>query len=109
MALDADSRAFLSALAEKGGKPFHQMDVMQARGFMESLRDVVGAGPDMYRVNDVMLGQGDDAFRVRALVPGKTSSGIVVYCHGGGWALMSIDDYDALGRHIAHDTHCTVV
>jgi acetyl esterase len=109
MALDAHSRAFLEALAEKGGKPFHQMGVRQARDLMESLRDVIGPGPNIYRIDDRVLDQGEQGLRVRALIPGDSPSGIIVYCHGGGWALMSIDDYDTLGRHVAQETNCTVV
>ncbi|MGF6900745.1 alpha/beta hydrolase [Paraburkholderia sp. GAS348] len=109
MALDAHSRAFLEALAEKGAKPFHQIGVPEARNFMEGLRDIVGPGPDMYRVEDLFLDQGGHALHLRVLAPESRSSGIVVYCHGGGWALMSIDDYDAAGRHIAYETGCTVL
>lgn len=109
MALDAHSRAFLDALAEKGARPFHQMAVSEARDFMQDLRDIIGPGPDMHRVEDIFLDQGGHALRVRALVPDTGPSGIVVYCHGGGWALMSIDDYDTVGRHIAHETGCTVL
>jgi acetyl esterase len=109
MTLDVHSRALLENLAKQGVKPFHQMDVAQARGFMTSLRDAIGRGPNMHRVDDITRGEGEHTIRLRALVPASRSSGVIVYCHGGGWALMSIDDYDALGRQLAYETQCTVV
>jgi acetyl esterase len=109
MALDIHSRVFLDTLAEKGGRPFHQMEVSEARNFTGRICDIIGSGPEMDRVEDILLDQAGHALRIRVLAPSSKSSGIIVYCHGGGWALMSIDDYDALGRHIAHDTNCTVV
>lgn len=39
--------------------------------------------------------------RVRLLVAGERPAGLVVYLHGGGWYLGSIDTFDRLGRGLA--------
>lgn len=109
MALDSHSIALLEGLAKNGAKPFHQMEVAEARLFMASLRDLVGPGPDMFDIQEALLPCATGTFRVRTLTPSDNPRGIIVYCHGGGWALMSIDDYDTLGRRLASETGCTVV
>jgi len=109
MAVDAASSAFLAQLAEQEAKPFHQMEPQEARAFMAGLREVAGPGPDMHRVEEAELGHGAQRFRVRALVPCASPRGLIVYYHGGGWVVMSIDDYDTLGRRLARETGCTVL
>ena len=64
-----------------------------------------GRGPQMARVEDVELG----ATRLRLLVPGERARGVIVYYHGGGWVLGSLDQFDALGRRLAEKTGCAVV
>lgn len=109
MALDSHSVAFLEGLAKNGVKPFHQMEVAEARLFMAGLRSMIGPGPDMFDVREALLPCATGTFQVRTLKPLQDPRGIIVYCHGGGWALMSIDDYDTLGRRLASETGCTVV
>ncbi|MNZ57846.1 Carboxylesterase NlhH [compost metagenome] len=109
MTVDAASSAFLAQLVEQEAKPFHQMSPQEARAFMADLREVAGPGPDMHRVEETELGQGTQRFRVRALLPSANPRGLIVYYHGGGWVVMSIDDYDTLGRRLARETGCTVL
>ncbi|MBS7661061.1 alpha/beta hydrolase [Pseudomonas lalucatii] len=109
MAIDAASTAFLGQLAEQNTKPFHKMEPDEARQFMAGLREVIGSGPDMHRIEETILGQGAQRFRVRVLIPDASPRGVIVYYHGGGWVLMSIDDHDTLGRCIAAETGCSVV
>lgn len=109
MALDSHSTAFLESLAASGARPFHQMRVEEARQFMGSLRDLIGPGPTMASVRNEFLPCDTGSFRVRVLTPSAAPRGIIVYCHGGGWALMSVDDYDTLGRRLAVATQCTVI
>ncbi len=46
---------------------------------------------------------------LRVLVPTDQPRGVIVYYHGGGWVIGSLDDYDKLGRLLARRTGCTVV
>ena len=34
---------------------------------------------------------------------------MIVYYHGGGWVLGALDEFDAVGRQLAHRTGCVVV
>jgi acetyl esterase len=46
---------------------------------------------------------------VRVYRPAEQPAGVIVYYHGGGWVLGSIEDSDALSRHLAQRTGCTVM
>lgn len=109
MALDAASQSLLGQLTDQGIAPFHQMNISQARGFMSGLRTVIGPGPDMSRVEEKTIGSAGHDIRMRMLSPTAVPTGIIVYCHGGGWCLMGIDDYDSLGRFLAEETGCSVI
>jgi acetyl esterase len=109
MALDAASQSLLRQLTDQGIAPFHQMDISKARGFMSGLRTAIGPGPDLYRVGEKTIGSSGHDIRLRILSPTANSDGIIIYCHGGGWCLMGIDDYDSLGRFLAQETGCSVI
>lgn len=109
MALDAASQSLLGQLADQGIAPFHQMDVEQARDFMSGLRPAIGPGPKLHRVGETSIGSAGHEIRLRMLSPTAAPSGIIVYCHGGGWCLMGIEDYDSLGRFLAEETGCSVI
>lgn len=104
MALDIDSARLLEQLAAIGMKPFHQMQPVEAREAMASLRpDIVG--PRMLQVEDVQVGTA----RLRVLTPSASVRGVILYLHGGGWVLGGPDDFDPFARQLAKQTDCTVV
>ncbi|MGW0811241.1 alpha/beta hydrolase [Nonomuraea sp. NPDC002799] len=110
MALDEATTQFLKQMAEAGGKPLHEMSPEEARGISAILSELSGTGPEPARVEEALI-QGDDGgtFPARVLVPAGTPRGVIVYYHGGGWVLGTIDESDTLGRELAHRTGCTVV
>ena len=63
----------------------------------------------MARVEDHTIEQPDGSFRIRVLVPIEPPAGVIVYYHGGGWVVGSIDESDTLGRKLAERTSCAVV
>ena len=46
---------------------------------------------------------------VRVLVPPQGARGVIVYLHGGGWVIGTIDEFDTLARKLAERTSCAVV
>ncbi|MEV4470843.1 alpha/beta hydrolase [Nonomuraea sp. NPDC049504] len=110
MALDEATTRFLAQLAEAGGKPIHEMSVAEARAVSAGLAALCGEGPDMAEVKDVTIPAEDGgSFPARVLVPGEEPRGVIVYYHGGGWVIGSIDETDTVGRELAARTGCTVV
>jgi acetyl esterase len=110
MPLDEASRALLRELAESGQKPTNEMTPDEARRVRAARRAQLGRGPEMAKVWDETLPTPDgDSFRVRVLVPNDAPRAVIVYYHGGGWVVGTIDDFDTLGRQLAERTGASVV
>ena len=109
MALDAATSSFLAEMAEADAKPIDAMTPDEARTFGHELRDLYDPGPEMRRVEDHSVITDDGPIPVRVFVPEEDVQGVIVFFHGGGWVIGSIDDYDPLARQLADRTRCAVV
>ena len=99
--LDDASATFLASMAESGLPPLHELTPRAAREAGARMAELYGRGPEMARVEDVELG--------RLFVPNGRPRGVIVYYHGGGWVLGSLDQFDTLARRLAAGTGCAVV
>jgi len=72
-------------------------------------RSVLGAGPDMYSVDDHSVPGRGGAIRTRIFKPSEEVEGFIVFLHGGGWVLGSIEDFDTYARALAAYSNCLVV
>jgi acetyl esterase len=109
MALDDASAALLRQRRDNGAQPLHQMTATQAREMTAAMRGQQAPGPEMVHVRDARVKTAGGSVRVRVLSPAENPAGVIVYYHGGGWVLGSIEESDALGRHLAQTTGCAVV
>ncbi len=112
MALDPATTMFIQQMAEgadPNAKPLHEMSPDEARAFGGALADLAGPGPQMARVEEHTLSRDDGEFAVRVLVPIEPAAGVIVFYHGGGWVLGSIDESDTMARKLAERTSCAVV
>ena len=112
MALDVQTQAFYEEMV-KGADPdapaMHERTPEDARTYRAGLAALSGPAPNMARVEDHTIEQADGSFRIRVLVPIEPPAGVIVYYHGGGWVVGSIDESDTLGRKLAERTSCAVV
>jgi acetyl esterase len=110
MALDEATAAFLTQLAATGAKPLHEMSPVEARGLGALLREMYGPGPEMAEVREERIPvSGGATIAARVLIPSSAPRGVIVYLHGGGWVIGSIDEFDAFGRRLAQRTGAAVV
>ena len=109
MALDFATAELLQQLAEGGGKPLHESTVEEARALSASLAEQSGPAPAMHRVEEHSLAVPGGVVPVRVLAPLEQPAGVIVYYHGGGWVIGSIDDSDTVARKLAERTSCSVV
>ena len=115
MPLDRATTQFMQSMAEGAdpdAKPLHEMTPEEARAFGSSLADTAGPAPALARVEEHTLERdGGSAGNVglRVLVPIDPPAGVIVYYHGGGWVIGSIDEFDTLARKLAERTSCAVV
>lgn len=109
MALDAATTAFLTAMAEAGGKAIHEMTPAEARALGAQLKEMYGPGPEMAHVVEHTVATADGgSFPIRVLVPEGAPKALIIYYHGGGWVIGALDEFDTLGRKIAARTGCIV-
>ena len=109
MALDSATARFLEQLAEGNGKPLHKCTLDEARAFGSKLAELAGPAPEMQRVEERTIEEPVGQAGLRILVPIENPRGVLVYYHGGGWVLGSIDEYDTVARKLAERTSCAVV
>lgn len=81
----------------------------KSRARLALTRDALGKGPDMARVEDLMIPARWGAIRTRIFRPVEDPVGIVTFVHGGGWVLGTIEDFDTFARTLAALSGCTVV
>jgi len=109
MGLDSATVKFLEQMAEGDGKPLHLMAPDEARAFGSAMAELAGPAPEMDRVTEATVDRTDGEVRLRVLVPIENPRGVVVYYHGGGWVIGSIDESDTIARKLAERTSCAVV
>ncbi|NWL45051.1 alpha/beta hydrolase [Pseudomonas hunanensis] len=67
-------------------------------------------GPDLHEVKDLVLSGPGGAVGLRLYVPQPSlPAGVILYFHGGGWAVGDVDGHDAPLRLLAQATDLPVV
>jgi acetyl esterase len=115
MPLDDDTRAYLDAIA--GFPPAHTLPVEVARAGMESTAaDVFGPVAQVASTEDRAVPGPNGPIRVRIYRPVASEDADVgtalpalVYFHGGGWVIGSLDTHDGVCRALCARTPCVVV
>ncbi|WP_368680285.1 alpha/beta hydrolase (plasmid) [Rhodococcus opacus] len=101
---------FAAVVARNAGGPsLSSGPPARAREMVSAGRAALGAGPQMADVEEISITTRGGALSARLLVPDGEVAGVVVYFHGGGWVVGSIDDFDTLGRELAKRSRCAVL
>lgn len=109
MTLDKPTMMLLQQMAASGAKPLHESTPQEARALGAAMAQLAGPPPVTVRAEDHSVSVSDGAVPVRVLLPQQPARGIIVYYHGGGWVIGSIDECDTLARKLAERTSCAVV
>ncbi|AHE55053.1 alpha/beta hydrolase [Sphingomonas sanxanigenens] len=103
--IDPDIAAFNRRLSSRWREhpALDALSIARARAVAEIVRAPLRAGgPAMARTDDHRLESGDHRFRVRIHRPtGDAMPPALIYLHGGGFTLFSIDTHDRLMREYA--------
>lgn len=102
---------FFAAVLERnaGGPALSSGTPRDARALVALGRPALGAGPEMSVVQDLIVPARGGGLPARLLIPPGEVAGLVVYAHGGGWVVGSIEDFDTLGRALAEASGCAVL
>lgn len=120
MPLHPQSASFVSMLAEQNPPSWQELGPQAGREAFENLEALFGDKPGLTSVDDYWItgdrlesaepGQSDPAaIRIRVYRSTQDAAPAIVYFHGGGWVLGSIESHDALCRELAHRTGRAVV
>lgn len=91
-----------------GGLPFHRLGVQASRD--ATMVAFLPPGPAMHRVVDRVVTGAGGSVPVRIYQPvRRTGAPAVLYAHGGGWSIGSLDGADGICRTLAARTGFTVV
>jgi acetyl esterase len=110
MQLDPQVKAYLEQLAAAGAVPPESLPREEARRQMEQSTAALGESPEVRSVEDRRFPTSAGEIPVRIYRP-SDERGVagVVYFHGGGWVLGSINTHDRLCRELAIGSGGTVV
>lgn len=77
-------------------------EIATARAENAARKAALGPGPDLAETHTFTIPRADaPPVEVRFLVPIPNPIGLLIYFHGGGWVMGSIDTFDRLGRTMA--------
>ena len=111
MPLHPEMQDILDFVASRGVPPHYELSPTEARINMEKARAVFGGEEvALARVEDrkVPGAAGDIPLRLYAAEAGGPLP-VLVFYHGGGWVMGSLDTHDSACRHIARGSGCLVV
>ena len=109
MALDMATAMMMEQMAAAGGKPINESTPEEARALGAAFAEMSGPKPRTVTSEDRQLEVEGGSIPIRILRPQQAARGVIVYYHGGGWVIGTIDEFDTLGRKIAERTSCAVV
>jgi acetyl esterase len=111
--LDGRTQWFLRLLTYGTHKPVTQMSVREARAECDGFMPLLGGRP--YPVGEIVDRTFDGPagkLRVRVYQPAGAAAQplpAILYYHGGGWVIGSLEAYDKVCRYFAARTGCAVV
>lgn len=111
--VDPDIRRFIELTSAEYARhpPLTDVPVSLAREVAEAVRAPWAAGgPAMHRTSDLHVDTPHGPVRVRVHNPSATpDKPVLIYVHGGGWMLFSIDTHDRLMREYAARADVVVI
>jgi acetyl esterase len=87
--------------------PFEVSGAVAARANMEALPGL--PGDPVYQVVDRRIDGPGGEIPLRVYRPGPGTRAVIVFFHGGGWAIGNLESHDALCRSLANATGAVVV
>jgi len=110
MPVDPQVQILLDQAAAAVGKPIHAQTPEVARMAMLVQTAALGPAEPVGKIKDCRIAGPGGEIPIRIYTPTvPRPSGAVVYFHGGGWVVGSIETHDGLCRALANAAGCVVV
>ena len=105
----SQARQILDGKAASGVPPLWELTPDEGRAVVEANGALIGAGPSVASVRDITIPSQAGGIPARVYSPSAAAPGVVVYYHGGGWVVGSVNAWDASCRALAVASGCDVV
>jgi acetyl esterase len=109
--LDSEAKKIVEFWQSKSGLPIQEVPLLEARNSGLITEEITGSIRPLYSIQDASVRARDGhPISIRIYQPTQVKdSAVLVYAHGGGWTLLSIDTCDVFLRELAHQVGCIVV
>jgi acetyl esterase len=105
----SQAQQILDGKAASGVPPLWELTPDEGRALAEANGVIIGAGPSVASVRDITIPSQAGGIPARVYSPSAAAPGVVVYYHGGGWVVGSVNAWDASCRALAVASGCDVV
>ncbi len=105
-ALSREAAAYMRTSARRIRPSLHAMSPDRARSVFEQESARSGDPQPLHQIDDVRI---DDGVRGRLYRPAPGVLPVVLFFHGGGWVVGSVDTHDHLCRALALSSGCAVL
>jgi len=109
MHLDLATTSMLAGMALNETPDLNTLPPEDARLVFSEINRSMPPGPQNVVSNDLEIPVDGASITARVLTPSSNAKRLMIYFHGGGWVIGNIDDYDAVGRHLAEACQSVVV
>ena len=108
--MDQAIQDFLRQVRESGRAAYWQGTPQEARARPTLMQLVFGPAPQVARTEELEFRSADGArIGARLYVPGGSPRSLLVYFHGGGWVVGSVEGYHPFNADLAQRTGCAVL
>lgn len=105
--MDNKLQELLASMAEAGRRPVSDGTPAQARAQLAARKQAPGR--ELHQIYDDAVSIPGETIPVRVYLPGPDVTGTLVYFHGGGWVMGTLDSFDNVARELAFHSGARVI
>ncbi len=110
MPVDPQAQAFLDMLTTMNFPAMNTLSVEEVRASYDAMAQFGGTPEEVHAVEDRKLPGPAGEIPVRIYTPkGESPFPILVFFHGGGWTIGTLNGYDGVCRALTNQAQCIVV
>ncbi len=110
MPVDPQAQALLDMLTAMNVPPMHTQSVVDVRASYDAMAQFSGTPEEVRSVENRTIPGPAGEIPVRIYTPeGTAPFPVLVFFHGGGWTIGTLDGYDGVCRTLANQARCIVV
>ena len=111
MSLDPQAQALLDRIEESGTPPYHELSAIEARKLYDQTSELAkGDPPQPSEVKNISIPGPESELPARLYRPNDAADlPILVYFHGGGFTIGSLDSHDVVCRTLCVEAETIVI